>query len=173
MLSPMTYTVTDKLRLDQGPVWLADLDPGDTSLFDGSKQEAKKALADLGEELRPAGADVRRRLHRRVPPGARRAAGHGHLRQGRGHPARARAAEPQRDQADVVPEAHKEELAQDFLWRIERALPDAGMVGVFDRSHYEDVLVAKMHEIADEGEIEDTGPSTTSSGGWWTPAPSS
>jgi len=46
MLSPMTYTVTGKLRLDQGPVSLADLDPGDASLFDGSKQEAKKALAD-------------------------------------------------------------------------------------------------------------------------------
>ena len=48
----------------------------------------------------------------------------------------------------------EEELAHDFLWRIERALPDAGMVGVFDRSHYEDVLVARVHELADEEEIE-------------------
>ncbi len=48
----------------------------------------------------------------------------------------------------------EEELAHDFLWRIERALPDAGMVGVFDRSHYEDVLVARVHELVDEGEIE-------------------
>ena len=48
----------------------------------------------------------------------------------------------------------KEELAHDFLWRIERALPDPGVVGVFDRSHYEDVLVARVHELADEDEIE-------------------
>ena len=44
----------------------------------------------------------------------------------------------------------EEELAHDFLWRIEKALPDAGMVGVFDRSHYEDVLVARVHELADD-----------------------
>jgi PPK2 family polyphosphate:nucleotide phosphotransferase len=48
----------------------------------------------------------------------------------------------------------EEELAHDFLWRIERALPDAGMVGVFDRSHYEDVLVTRVHELVDAGEIE-------------------
>jgi PPK2 family polyphosphate:nucleotide phosphotransferase len=48
----------------------------------------------------------------------------------------------------------EEELSHDFLWRIERALPDAGMVGVFDRSHYEDVLVGRVHELADEAEIE-------------------
>jgi PPK2 family polyphosphate:nucleotide phosphotransferase len=48
----------------------------------------------------------------------------------------------------------KEELAHDFLWRIERALPDPGVVGVFDRSHYEDVLVARVHDLAEEDEIE-------------------
>ncbi len=47
-----------------------------------------------------------------------------------------------------------DELAHDFLWRIEQALPDAGMVGVFDRSHYEDVLIGRVHELADETEIE-------------------
>ncbi|MDQ3944215.1 MAG: polyphosphate kinase 2 family protein, partial [Actinomycetota bacterium] len=34
-----------------------------------------------------------------------------------------------------------EEQAHDFLWRIRRALPAFGQVGIFDRSHYEDVLV--------------------------------
>jgi PPK2 family polyphosphate:nucleotide phosphotransferase len=48
----------------------------------------------------------------------------------------------------------KEELAHDFLWRVEQALPEAGVVGCFDRSHYEDVLVARVHELADEAEIE-------------------
>ncbi len=48
----------------------------------------------------------------------------------------------------------EEELAHDFLWRIDRALPAAGVVGVFDRSHYEDVLVTRVHGTVDEGELE-------------------
>ena len=35
-----------------------------------------------------------------------------------------------------------EELEHDFLWRIRKAVPEPGYVGVFDRSHYEDVLIA-------------------------------
>jgi PPK2 family polyphosphate:nucleotide phosphotransferase len=45
-----------------------------------------------------------------------------------------------------------EELAHHFLWRIRRALPGPGVVGVFDRSHYEDVLVARVHETVPESE---------------------
>ena len=37
----------------------------------------------------------------------------------------------------------KQELARGFLWRVRRRLPAPGMLGVFDRSHYEDVLVAR------------------------------
>jgi PPK2 family polyphosphate:nucleotide phosphotransferase len=40
-----------------------------------------------------------------------------------------------------------EELAHDFLWRIRKALPVAGQIGVFNRSHYEDVLVARVHNL--------------------------
>jgi PPK2 family polyphosphate:nucleotide phosphotransferase len=39
----------------------------------------------------------------------------------------------------------EEEKAHDFLWRIRRALPAFGQVGIFDRSHYEDVLVVRVH----------------------------
>ncbi|GAA3642724.1 hypothetical protein GCM10022200_28230 [Microbacterium awajiense] len=46
------------------------------------------------------------------------------------------------------------ELKHDFLWRIEKALPEAGQIGVFDRSQYEDVLVAKVRELAPPEEIE-------------------
>lgn len=38
-----------------------------------------------------------------------------------------------------------EDLAHDFLWRVTRALPARGMIGVFNRSHYEEVLVARVH----------------------------
>ena len=47
-----------------------------------------------------------------------------------------------------------EELAHDFLWRIERETPEPGYIGVFDRSHYEDVLIGKVREIAPPAEIE-------------------
>lgn len=41
----------------------------------------------------------------------------------------------------------EEERAHHYLWRIERALPEPGMIGVFDRSHYEDVLVVRVHGL--------------------------
>ena len=44
----------------------------------------------------------------------------------------------------------EEELSHHFLWRIRRALPAAGKIGVFDRSHYEDVLVQRVDEIVEE-----------------------
>ncbi len=47
-----------------------------------------------------------------------------------------------------------EEQSYDFLWRIEKEVPAAGMVGVFDRSHYEDVLIHRVHRWADTGELE-------------------
>ncbi|RSM76976.1 polyphosphate kinase 2 family protein [Kibdelosporangium aridum] len=39
------------------------------------------------------------------------------------------------------------ELRHDFLWRIRKALPTPGMIGVFDRSHYEDVLIARVDSL--------------------------
>jgi PPK2 family polyphosphate:nucleotide phosphotransferase len=42
----------------------------------------------------------------------------------------------------------EEELAHDFLWRIRRALPEPGYLGIFNRSQYEDVLVVRVHELA-------------------------
>ncbi|HEU5425420.1 MAG TPA: polyphosphate kinase 2 family protein [Actinocrinis sp.] len=42
----------------------------------------------------------------------------------------------------------EEERAHDFLWRIRRALPAAGEIGIFDRSHYEDVLIARVRKLA-------------------------
>jgi PPK2 family polyphosphate:nucleotide phosphotransferase len=42
------------------------------------------------------------------------------------------------------------ELRQDFLWRVHRAVPPRGMIGVFNRSHYEDVLVVRVRGLAPE-----------------------
>ncbi len=44
----------------------------------------------------------------------------------------------------------EEELAHDFLWRIHRHVPEKGMIQVFNRSHYEDVLVTRVHGMIDD-----------------------
>jgi PPK2 family polyphosphate:nucleotide phosphotransferase len=46
----------------------------------------------------------------------------------------------------------EEERRHDFLWRIRQALPVSGYVGVFNRSHYEDVLVVRVHELVSREE---------------------
>ncbi|SHF51210.1 polyphosphate:nucleotide phosphotransferase, PPK2 family [Jatrophihabitans endophyticus] len=48
----------------------------------------------------------------------------------------------------------KQELRHDFLWRIRKRLPGPGVVGVFDRSHYEDVLIVRVHDLVPEAEWE-------------------
>lgn len=46
------------------------------------------------------------------------------------------------------------ELARDYLWRIHNAVPKKGHVGIFDRSHYEDVLVVKVRGFASPQDVE-------------------
>ena len=41
----------------------------------------------------------------------------------------------------------EEELSHDFLWRIHKQVPRKGQIGVFNRSHYEDVLVVRVHNL--------------------------
>jgi PPK2 family polyphosphate:nucleotide phosphotransferase len=47
----------------------------------------------------------------------------------------------------------EEELAHDFLWRAHLACPRRGFIGIFNRSHYEDVLVGRVRELAPASEI--------------------
>lgn len=47
-----------------------------------------------------------------------------------------------------------EEKRHNFLWRIRRRLPAVGDIGIFNRSHYEDVLIARVHELAPPAVIE-------------------
>lgn len=48
-----------------------------------------------------------------------------------------------------------EERSHDFLWRVRRELPRPGMIGVFDRSHYEDVLIHRARGLSGAAEIEE------------------
>jgi len=62
--------------------------------------------------------------------------------------------DPQGVQLAAFKAPTSEELAHDFLWRIRAQVPEAGKIGVFDRSHYEDVLIGKVRELAPADEIE-------------------
>ena len=44
-----------------------------------------------------------------------------------------------------------EELAHDYLWRVHKAVPRKGEIGIFNRSHYEDVLVVRVHDLVPQG----------------------
>jgi PPK2 family polyphosphate:nucleotide phosphotransferase len=52
---------------------------------------------------------------------------------------------PQGCQVHAFKAPSSEELDHDFLWRIAKALPERGRIGIFNRSHYEEVLVARVH----------------------------
>jgi PPK2 family polyphosphate:nucleotide phosphotransferase len=48
----------------------------------------------------------------------------------------------------------EEELAHDFIWRVHKVCPRRGTIGIFNRSHYEDVLVARVRGLAPSATIE-------------------
>jgi PPK2 family polyphosphate:nucleotide phosphotransferase len=57
------------------------------------------------------------------------------------------AMDPQGVQVRCFKQPTKEELAHDFLWRVHPHAPGKGQVSIFNRSHYEDVLVARVHKL--------------------------
>lgn len=54
---------------------------------------------------------------------------------------------PQGTQVFSFKQPSKEELDHGYLWRIQKALPERGRIGIFNRSHYEEVLVVKVHNL--------------------------
>ena len=61
---------------------------------------------------------------------------------------------PQSVQITPFKQPTPEEKRHGFLWRIRRRLPEAGDVGIFNRSHYEDVLIVRVHDLAPLNVIE-------------------
>jgi len=59
---------------------------------------------------------------------------------------------PQSCQVVSFKQPSVEELDHDFLWRIHRAVPRRGHIGIFNRSQYEDVLVVRVHKLVSEAE---------------------
>lgn len=148
----MTHSLSTRLS---GVTRLADVDSRDTSGLEGGKEEGTQALADLGAEL----ADLQERLYAQGTAGSTRfvllvlqgmdTSGKGGVIEkvvGLVNPLGVRIAS--------FKKPTEEELRHDFLWRVEKQLPPAGHLGVFDRSHYEDVLIGKVRGLADAAEIE-------------------
>lgn len=48
----------------------------------------------------------------------------------------------------------EEEFAHDFLWRVHKRAPEKGMIHIFNRSHYEDVLIQRVHKWIDEETVD-------------------
>jgi PPK2 family polyphosphate:nucleotide phosphotransferase len=140
--------VSDLLRVPPGPVDLTALDTRATPGFDGGKKAARAALATIGPRL----SDLQEKLHAEgVSGGSRRLllVLQGMDTSGKGGVIRhvVGQVDPQGCAITSFKAPTAEELAHDFLWRIRRGVPGPGKLGVFDRSHYEDVLVVRVHNL--------------------------
>ena len=144
------------LRLPAGPVDLDDIPSDATPGFKGNKKKAKAALFAMGDEI----ADRQERLfaegrttgsHRRVLlvlQGMDTSGKGGVLKHTVG------LVDPQGVRITSFKAPTDEEKKHDFLWRVRRAAPQPGYIGVFDRSHYEDVLIGRVDHLAEPDEIE-------------------
>jgi len=122
---------------------LSDIDPNDTGEFE-SKDEARKALAEDQERLRDRQsllyADGRHALLvvlQAMDTGGKDGTLR-HVFSG---------FNPVACVVTSFKAPSMNELAHDFLWRIHHAVPPHGVIGVFNRSHYEDVLVVRVHDL--------------------------
>jgi PPK2 family polyphosphate:nucleotide phosphotransferase len=135
---------------------LAEVDPDGTPGVDASKKQGEKALADGAPVL----DDLQVRLHANSLAGDKRSvllvlqamdsAGKGgivsHV---------IGTVDPEGVSHTSFKKPTPEELSHDFLWRIRNALPASGQIGVFDRSHYEDVLIARVRSLTSPEVIEE------------------
>lgn len=140
--------VSDLLRVPAGDVDLRSYDTRATPGFSGSKNAGKAALADvesrlsdLQEMLYASGVKGDQRSVLLVLQGMDTAGKGGTVRHVIGQ------VDPQGSMVTAFKAPTREELSHDFLWRVRRRLPGPGILGVFDRSHYEDVLVVRVHEL--------------------------
>lgn len=135
---------------------VATVDPASTPGAPGGKKDGVKALAAHDDEL----SDLQERLfaadHGREGGRSVLLVVQGMDTSGKGGIMRhvVGAVDPQGVDITAFKAPTEEERRHDFLWRIAPHAPQPGIIGVFDRSHYEDVLIHRVHGWADEAEIE-------------------
>jgi PPK2 family polyphosphate:nucleotide phosphotransferase len=126
---------------------LSDRDPRDATGAPGGKQATKALLADLSAEL----SGLQERLYAEseqallVVLQAIDAGGKdgtvSHVFRG---------VNPQGVRVTSFKQPSAEDLAHDFLWRVHANVPPKGDIGIFNRSHYEDVLIVRVHDLVPE-----------------------
>ncbi|EFT65336.1 polyphosphate--nucleotide phosphotransferase [Cutibacterium acnes] len=145
--------LSDVLRCSQAPVDVNSINTDATPQAPGGKRETLEQFQPMAEEL----SELQERLFargRNNPDHARRVliVLQGLDTAGKGGVVRHVVAmvDPQGINHHGFKAPTQEELRHDFLWRVKKALPEPGMLGVFDRSHYEDVLVPRVENLVEE-----------------------
>lgn len=151
----MKSSLTNILRAPAAPVHLSSIDPEGHPGFEGDKESAEHELSKMVVEL----AELQERLFANGYVGDQRRlllVVQGMDTSGKGGVMShvVGALNPSGIHLKSFKKPTKEELSHDFLWRITNAVAAAGEIGIFDRSHYEDVLVVRVHNIAPAEEIE-------------------
>ncbi|WP_286928359.1 MULTISPECIES: PPK2 family polyphosphate kinase [Aeromicrobium] len=139
-----------------GPIDLSTRPADDTPGFEGTKKDALRLLPGIGERLMDsqellfangrAGTTDRKVLI--LLQGMDTSGKGGTLRHVAG------LVDPQGLKITAFKAPTEEERQHDFLWRIRPQLPEPGMIGVFDRSQYEDVLIGRVRQLVPAEEIE-------------------
>ncbi|MGI6251696.1 MAG: polyphosphate kinase 2 family protein [Anaerolineaceae bacterium] len=131
----------------KGKINLKDYDPNDSSLFDGNKSDGKEALARITRDIEKLQELLYAESKRRVlvilqamdtggKDGVIRAVFEG--------------VNPQGVKVASFKVPTPLELAHDYLWRVHQHTPAKGEIVIFNRSHYEDVLVVRVHNMVPE-----------------------
>ncbi|MGA8048005.1 MAG: polyphosphate kinase 2 family protein [Dermatophilaceae bacterium] len=145
---------TFREALRAGPSFdLGALDPRSTPAFDGDKAEAEVLMPTLADKA----SDLQEQMYAESKAGGNRKillVIQGMDTSGKGGVMRhvVGAMDPQGSEITAFKAPSEEEKKHHFLWRIRRALPAPGLIGVFDRSHYEDVLIVRVHDLVPEAE---------------------
>lgn len=139
--------IVEKLRVTKG-FDLASVDASSTPGYKGDKATAEELLAacdaevdELQERLYANGRDGQGPSILLVVQGMDTSGKGGIMRHVVG------SVDPQGISLTSFKAPNAEEKKHPFLWRVRRALPKPGMIGVFDRSHYEDVLIVRVHNL--------------------------
>ena len=145
----MAKSISTLLRAPSGPIDLSEFDPRATPGLKKGKSGAKKAqpkhaeqLATLQEQLFAEGRKGGTRSVLLVLQGLDTSGKGGTVRHVVGQ------MDPQGVRAEAFGPPTPEERRHDFLWRVRKRLPPPGIVGVFDRSHYEDVVAVRVRKLA-------------------------
>ncbi|MCX7443811.1 PPK2 family polyphosphate--nucleotide phosphotransferase [Corynebacterium sp. P7003] len=151
------FSTSDAKELRVGADFvLSDVDPGSTPNFKGDRDKLRKEFSEIDEEL----SELQEMLYANgrvsADTGAVLLVLQGMDTAGKGGVVRhvLGLVDPQGVDLASFGKPTEEELAHDFLWRIRKKLPRPGRIGVFDRSHYEDVLIHRVHGLSYADEIE-------------------